>query len=254
MRRRAALAAIVALPAALLARRGARAQSAPAAPPAQARALRADGSLLLGDGRVVRLAGIELGGIGNDSHTQAARAWIEKSVLGRIIALALTVDGEDRHGRLLAQISIDGRWLQGALLEAGLARVRTDPDSRARAQEMLALETQARQRGLGLWADRRLAIVGADQASRAIGRFALVEGRVLKVAELRNRVFLNFGEDWRADFTVLFEDPAARLARRAGLQLGSLQGKRVRVRGLVRSYNGPLIEATHPEQIEMLDG
>ena len=119
---------------------------------------------------------------------------------------------------------------------------------------MLSLEAGARARAIGLWADRRNAVVEADQAERAIGRFALVEGRVLKAVDVRGRIFLNFGEDWRRDFSVLFEVKAARLARTAGRDPRGLQGKRIRVRGLVRSYNGPLIEATHPEQIEILPG
>lgn len=73
----------------------------------RASSLRADGGLQLGDGRIVRLAGIELGGGGSDSHAQAARAWIERSVLGRIVGLMPTIEGEDRHGRLLAYVSVD---------------------------------------------------------------------------------------------------------------------------------------------------
>jgi len=222
------------------------------AAPAWIRAVRADGGLQLDDGRLVRLAGIDMGEE-QGQVAAASRAKLEQLAAGKSAVLNATVEGEDRHGRLLAHVAVGGVWLQGALLEAGLARVRTDLDSRARAEEMLALERLARQRGIGLWAERRFAIVAADQAERAIGRFALVEGRVLKAAEIRGRVYLNFGEDWRRDFTILFEAPAAKLARRAGWEPRSLEGKRIRARGLVRSFNGPLIEATHPEQIEKLE-
>jgi hypothetical protein len=34
----------------------------------------------------------------------------------------------------------------------------------------------------------------------------------------------------------------------------SLAGRLLRVRGWLREWNGPMIEATHPEQIELLDG
>jgi len=48
--------------------------------------------------------------------------------------------------------------------------------------------------------------------------------------------------------------PLADAARSAlaGLVLGSLAGRHIRVRGWLRSRYGPLIEATHPEQIELL--
>ena len=34
--------------------------------------------------------------------------------------------------------------------------------------------------------------------------------------------------------------------------LDSYEGGRVRVRGWLKSFNGPMIEVTHPEQIEIL--
>jgi hypothetical protein len=39
---------------------------------------------------------------------------------------------------------------------------------------------------------------------------------------------------------------------KVGMSVESLKGKRLRVRGWVKSRNGPMIEATHPEQIELL--
>jgi micrococcal nuclease len=38
----------------------------------------------------------------------------------------------------------------------------------------------------------------------------------------------------------------------AGIDLTVRAGKRLRVRGWVMWRNGPMIEATHPEQIELL--
>jgi len=39
---------------------------------------------------------------------------------------------------------------------------------------------------------------------------------------------------------------------RAGIDPTSWKGRRVRVRGWLRKYNGPMIDASHPEQIEVL--
>jgi hypothetical protein len=69
---------------------------------------------------------------------------------------------------------------------------------------------------------------------------------------VRGRVYFNYDEDWRTDFTVAWDMAAVRLAKREGLDLLALEGKRLRVRGLLRWYNGPLIDATHPEQVEVL--
>jgi len=35
--------------------------------------------------------------------------------------------------------------------------------------------------------------------------------------------------------------------------IDSYQGKTIRVRGWIKKFNGPLIEASHPEQIEILE-
>jgi hypothetical protein len=43
-----------------------------------------------------------------------------------------------------------------------------------------------------------------------------------------------------------------RLFEREEIDITAYTGKRVRVRGLVTRFNGPMIEATHPEQIEVL--
>ena len=39
----------------------------------------------------------------------------------------------------------------------------------------------------------------------------------------------------------------------AGLDLMSLPGRRIRVRGWVEWWNGPMIEISHPQEIEVSD-
>ena len=94
---------------------------------------------------------------------------------------------------------------------------------------------------------------GIAGAVSKIGGFELVEGRVLKTARVKGRIYLNFGDDWQDDFTIMFEPAALRRFRAAGIDPLDYQGRRLRVRGWVKSWNGPLILATHPEQIEVLD-
>jgi hypothetical protein len=43
-----------------------------------------------------------------------------------------------------------------------------------------------------------------------------------------------------------------RTFRREGIDLLATAGQRVRVRGWIRSYNGPVIDVTHPEQIQLI--
>jgi hypothetical protein len=69
---------------------------------------------------------------------------------------------------------------------------------------------------------------------------------------VRKRTYLNFGADWRSDFTITIAPKDRRLFEADGIDPLIYQGKRVRVRGWLKSYNGPLIDATHPEQIEVI--
>ena len=82
--------------------------------------------------------------------------------------------------------------------------------------------------------------------------YELVEGRVVEAATVRKRTYLNFGADWRSDFTVSLAPKVGKLFVAEGIDPLSYQGKLIRVRGWLKSYNGPLIEATHPEQIEVI--
>ncbi len=172
---------------------------------------------------------------------------------GATIRIEPTPQGSDRYGRLLGQAFLaDGRWLQGELLRAGLARVVTTTDSRARAPEMLAIEAVARAAHRGLWSSPVYAIRSPIEVHDQAGDFAVVEGAVVEARRVKNRIYLNFGADWRTDFTVTIDTANLPLFESVGLDPLALAGQRVRVRGWVERYNGPTIEATHPEQIEVL--
>jgi endonuclease YncB( thermonuclease family) len=214
----------------------------------------------LADGRTVRLAGIEAPK--PPPGREAGRAWplaaasrdaLDELLRGRAVELRDAAAQPDRHGRSVAHLLRDDAvWVEGELLRRGAARVRTTPEDRARAHEMLALEDEARRAGRGLWRSPAFAVRDAASVGRGEG-FQIVEGRVVEAAAVKGDVYLNFGPDWRTDFTVQIPRRVLRLFREAGLDPAGWSGKRVRVRGWVQSKNGPLIEATHPEQIELLD-
>lgn len=137
----------------------------------------------------------------------------------------------------------------------GLARVYSFPDNRACVSELLLAENDAREKGLGLWASPVYRIENADDLDR-LGRltksYQLVEGRVLSVGEGAGRIYLNFTRDWKSDFTISIARKDVGAFAAEGIDLKALAGRRVRVRGWVIWWNGPMIEATHPEQIEVL--
>jgi hypothetical protein len=117
---------------------------------------------------------------------------------------------------------------------------------------MLALERAARAERRGIWRHPLYRILDPEQAGRFIDTFQIVEGRVRQVAIVKGTAYLNFGEDWRSDFTVRTASATWGPPRLVKQELAALEGAQVRVRGWLKSYNGPLIDATHREQIEIL--
>ncbi len=218
-------------------------------------------TVLLEDGLQVRLVGIQAPKLplGRKNFSKwpladTARSALEDLVLDRGVSLAYGGLRVDRHGRRLAHLFLaDGTWVQGELLSAGMARVYSFPDNRAIVDEMLAAEGRARRAGAGIWGNDWYAIRTPDATVRDIGSFQLVEGRVVSAADVRGTIYLNFGADWRSDFTVKVTKRSRRSFAADGLDLLALENRVIRVRGWLDDYNGPMIEATHPEQIEVLE-
>ena len=216
----------------------------------------------LDNGKEVRLVGLQapklpLGRRGFRKWPLAdeSKAALERLTLRRRLTLHYGGRDVDRHRRLLAHLvdAQTGQWIQGAMLAQGMARVYTFKDNRSAVPEMLALERAARDAGRGIWGHRYYAVRTPETVVRDIGSFQIVEGRVFAVAERKNTTFLNFGKDWHTDFTIVVRGRDRKTFRDAGLSLKSLEGRPIRVRGWVKSWNGPSIDATHPEQIELIE-
>lgn len=217
--------------------------------------------LRLADGRLVRLAAVEAPkaapGADGDVVRVAARARERLGALAVGRAVAIVPRGEDRYGRVRARVYGDGsQWLQAVLVAEGLARVRPDPAEDGCVEPLLAEESAARQAVLGLWAlpDYAVRQAGDASLSRRAGLYELVEGRVLSVGHGSRMTFLDFGHDFRRDFTIMI--PAAAEARfaAAGISSESLRGRRVLVRGFVEESGGPAIRVSGPWELEVLDG
>jgi endonuclease YncB( thermonuclease family) len=170
----------------------------------------------------------------------------------------------DRYGRVVAYAYAqrDGEELfaQGALLESGFARVADRIGNKGCAAELLAGENTARTAKLGLWGDPYYDVLNADAPVDVLaqrGRFALVEGQVVSVRESGATIYMNFGRQWSESFAVTISKRNERSFTAAGLDLKSLAGRRVRVRGFVEARgadgNVPWMEAARPEQIEVAD-
>jgi len=217
-------------------------------------------TLLLADGRELRLAAIEVA----DSSRAALQAlvaghplWLERLGLEGLVPERLGPE-HDRYGRLVAFAFIgdDQQSVQQAMLEQGHARVSARVGDKECADALLSAERAARVARRGLWADPNFAPLSAENLTRLQaerGRFALVEGKVLSVRESGATIYVNFGRRWTRDFTVIILRRMSRAFTAAGIEPKKLEGRRIRVRGWLEQRGGPIITAEAPEQIEFAE-
>jgi endonuclease YncB( thermonuclease family) len=217
----------------------------------------------LADGRLVRLLGIEapkpvLARPGADvgALAEASRAELERLAGGAEVELRLGAEPQDRYGRTMADVRLgDGSSVPEALVAGGFARVRQPGGNSSCLGTLLLLEHEARRRKIGLWRSAEFGVIDADDPSliERKGLYVLVEGRVVSVGRGNRLDFLNFGRNWRRDFTVMVEVPAAGHMAGSGLPVESLSGRRVLVRGVIEESGGPAIRLSDPGEIEILD-
>lgn len=205
-------------------------------------------TILLADGREVRLAGIEVG--------DEARVILQSLVGNRSLRLERLGPERDRYGRLVVLAYTDDQpsSVQQIMLEKGRARVSARVGDKACADALLRAERAARAAQLGLWSDPNFAPLRSHDTVRiaaARGEFALIEGKVLSVRESGPTIYLNFGRRWTRDFTVTIPKRVRREFAAAGIDPKQMEGRPVRIRGWVEHRSGPVLEVVVPEQIEL---
>lgn len=189
----------------------------------------------------------------------AAKDHLERLADGRKVTLYFGGREVDRHDRWLAHIvRDDGLWLQGAMLEAGYARVYTFPDNRSGIRAMLEAESIARAKAIGIWTHPYYAIRTPRELEKDPKAFEntyqIVRGRVSGTGEAGGRVFVNFSDDWSTDFTAVIGRSALRRYDDAPeFARSKLDGALIELRGWIERNNGPSVDITHPEQIVYLE-
>jgi micrococcal nuclease len=211
-------------------------------------------TVILADGTVVRLHGI-LAPDAADADADAAlwlpeaeaRRALEVLVAGRSVGL-FSPRARDRHGRQPAQLAIvDGErtlWVQEELVAGGHARVSGGLDDATCTERLLAAERAARSADRGLWRNAAYQPVQAEPPGPALARadsFQIVIGRVLQAFDVRGTTYLNFGADWRRDFTAVVLPKVRQLLAARGIDVRTLTGHHVEVRGWIERRNGPQI-------------
>ncbi len=182
-----------------------------------------------------------------DAAARYAQRWVGQT-------LRPTGSKPDRYGRESAIVSAKGSTisLQEQLLAEGLALLYPTASLRP-VKRWQQAERAAEKADRGWWQgpDCGGSCTHADEVAVDTQPMQLVSGRVTRTYKGRDAYYINFGADWKTDFSLMIP---RRAWRSFGERLLVPDGALIRARGKVIRDNGPMIVITRPEQMELRDG
>ncbi|MEG3641536.1 thermonuclease family protein [Magnetococcus sp. PR-3] len=172
---------------------------------------------------------------------------------GHSVKLTLEKKGRKRdvYKRPLCYVELpDGQDLGEVLLEEGLAIVYASGDL-SRFKRYMKVERRARKAGVGAWEQGHW-LIDHKEARGHVGAYRIVRGQIQKVIKKGKWIYLNFGKNWREDFTISIShrDWQAYFRKTLG-SFKDLKNQKVEVRGRIGWRNGPLIRAHHISQLQL---
>jgi endonuclease YncB( thermonuclease family) len=195
-------------------------------------------TLVLADGRHVRLIGIDAMELGHDGAADQPYAAQARDRLQQLIAshggklrIGSGVESYDEHGRTLAYVFAGGEDLGLELIREGLAVLVAVPPDFAQLPCYAQAETQARNSGAGIWSKSSPLVTAAADTELRPGAFLIVHGEITGV------VRSGFGLKLMLDGRLPLWIPSGDL-QRFGTDPAELKDHKVLVRGWLRSYRG----------------
>lgn len=216
-------------------------------------------TLVLGDGRRLRIIGIDTPELGRDGAESQAGALAARERLRQLVfinqqqlGLRFDQDRQDRYGRLLAHAFLrDGANLSEKLLREGFAFQLVIPPNTWQASCYDQAEQSARQARLGVWSypDYRARQV-AELDLRSEG-FMRIQGRVSHIGDSTRAVWINLvgNAALRIDREDLVHFPAGSIDRLVGADIeaqGWLYARNGQLRMQVRHPAALHVPGTHP--------
>ena len=161
------------------------------------------------------------------------------------------VGKRDRYGRLPVIALGGGTSVQERLLLVGEALAMPGRLPAPCREALFAAEARARAGKRGVW--RRSPVERATDPSlrERVNRFAVVAGRVASVGDRERALYLNFGANWRDDFSVFVSRRDFGRHPEWLRILSAAAGRRVRVRGWLEDRGGPSMRVRDVGQIEL---
>ena len=225
-------------------------------------------TLYLEEGLKVRLSAIQapklpLGRAGFKAWPlgEESKSALQKLTKNKTLQLYYGGEQRDRYDRALAQTYVldnEGQkdiWLQEEMVRLGMARVYTWPDTFQDAEKLYAAEIKARDAKRGIWGHDyyRIRTPEPDNLAQDIDSYQIVQGIITSTADVRGQIYLNFGANYKTDFTIAIAKRDRKRFEKADIDPLGLEGATVRVRGWIELSNGPMIWLDHPERLEVLN-
>jgi micrococcal nuclease len=199
----------------------------------------------------IRYIGVDSPELG-EAFYEEARDFQKKVVLGSRVQIApCKEEPRDDYGRTLAFVRKGNVDVGEQLLRQGLARTLfIGPCGRAVSKRYRIVERGAFLSGLGIWSLQNPRRVEHGDANRYIGLLMSVTGKVVNVHEGPKAFHLNFGKNFRTDFTaVIFRRDLSRLLEEGLEPVTAYEGRFVQVTGILKAYNGPEIIVESADQL-----
>jgi hypothetical protein len=181
-----------------------------------------------------------------------------KKVLNHIAGdqkISLLCEGKTKtyDGYIIAHVVLsDGLWLQHMLVAQGTVYVFPRAGHTSGTDTLYTAEMHARKNTLGLWGTNAETLKSSE-ATIPTGWFQIVTGKIISVGKSTDRTYLNFGANWRDDFTVEIPRNAHKVFARSNQDPTQWQGKTIEARGWIDWKGGPRLVADNPGQIRVLD-
>jgi len=170
-------------------------------------------------------------------------------VEGKKVYLEFNIERRDKYGRLLAYVFLeDGTFVNAELARLGYAYTMTIPPSVKYVELFRKVTREAREHKRGLWQETET--IGMDEASRYLGKVKTVKCKIIETYDSGKVVFLNTGQDYKTDFTVVIFYGA--LDNFPFNPLTYYKGKEIEVTGKIIEYWGPEILVEDPTQIRVI--
>lgn len=221
-------------------------------------------TVLTSEGEWIRLLGIDTPEMGyrnlqgkyvEDPAPQAreAKTYLESLVANKECFLEYDQELKDHFGRTLAYLyrKQDGLAINKDILSRGLAVSSFYPPNIKHSDGFMLVQAEAREKTKGLWS---LKAVDASDASDYIGQIRTVRGIVKSVYLGKRFCYLNFGDDYRTDFTIEIAKKNLKYFRDLPERPEKwYTGKKVEVSARLKERNGPLIQVALPKQIRIIE-